>query len=744
MRWRHAGLAIVAGLASILMLFPAEASAQRGGGGMRGGGGGAGAMRSPGAMTGGFGGMRGPAGGFRPGGGMAGGPAMGGMRGGVGGTNLGNRGPALGGMRGGAGGMNLGNRGPALGGTGRPGAWGGLNGGNRGLGGPGNLAGGMRPGGGPALGGARPGSNAGGFGGRLGGGGPALGGRAGAGSINWGRGSRVGSMAGLGGGRPGAWGGGPRLGGRPGGGNLGGRYSPTSFNRGNLGGYGGRGLGWRDNYLGAHRGFNSGGRGWGGSRGGFGNLTNINNINNVNWNNWGGGRGWGGGWNRGWGGGWGNGLGWNRGWGNGLGWGLGGLGWGNGLGWGFGSGLGWGLGWGLGNSLGWGLGNWGYGGLGWGNGLGWGLGNWGLGGLGWGSGLGWGGGLGWGNGLGWGLSSWSYGPMLYDWGLTSYYNPYYLVSSQAVGAVVDDGVYDYSQPINPSAPAPDAAVVGSADDLFERGREAFKTGMYTAALDFTAQALKQLPNDPTLHEFRALALFALKRYDEASASLYPVLSLGPGWDWPTLIGLYNNDAAVYTTQVRALEGFVKESPNTASSHFLLGYHYLCQGHGEEALRQLRAASKLQPKDSLSAKLVESLEEMRRKALGPAADAKPADAKPAPAIAAATPAVEPLPAAAVAPGTLDGTWTATADEHTRITLDLSKADRFGWTVDHDGAVKTFQGVRSQGGGYLTLVQEADASQPPMVGRLEWKDDDHFDFHLTGTPPSDPGLTFSRSR
>jgi hypothetical protein len=33
-----------------------------------------------------------------------------------------------------------------------------------------------------------------------------------------------------------------------------------------------------------------------------------------------------------------------------------------------------------------------------------------------------------------------------------------------------------------------------------------------------------------------------------------VLSVGPGWDWTTLIGLYPS-IDVYTTQLRALEDF---------------------------------------------------------------------------------------------------------------------------------------------------------------------------------------------
>ncbi|WP_156512997.1 tetratricopeptide repeat protein [Planctomyces sp. SH-PL62] len=473
---------------------------------------------------------------------------------------------------------------------------------------------GMRPGGGPgSINWGNRGPGAGSMAGMRPGGGPGLGSRPGGpGSIN--RGDR-GPGGGQGfGGRPGA-GGGSNLNGRPSFANMrgpGGRYTPTNFNRSinNVNNLGSRGLGWRDNYAGIHR-------NWGGHGGGGGNWGGRGG-----WNNGWGGRG---GWNNGWGG---HGGGWNNGWGGGWN-----NGWGGG---GFGNGFGWGLGLGLGSSLGWGLGGWGLGGLGgglggwglgWGNGLGWGLGGlgwgggWGLGGLGWGGG--WGlGGLGWGGG--WGLSSWAYGPMLYDWGYTSYYNPYYVVP-QTVVVQEQPLVYDYSQPINPTAAPPEASVVDDADGLFDKGREAFKMGLYTAALDFADQALRQMPNDPTLHEFRALSLFAMKRYDDAAAALYPVLSIGPGWDWPTLIGLYGDDAGTYTNQLRALETRVKADPNDAPAHFLLGYHYLCQGHGEEALGQLRAAAEIQPRDQLSSGLVKQLEKARREALGPDADAKPAAA-----------------------------------------------------------------------------------------------------------------------
>ncbi len=78
-----------------------------------------------------------------------------------------------------------------------------------------------------------------------------------------------------------------------------------------------------------------------------------------------------------------------------------------------------------------------------------------------------------------------------------------------------------------------------------------------------------------------MALFALKRYDEAAAALYAVLTVGPGWDWPTLIWIYP-DVSVYTAQLRALESYVNDNPQSASARLVLAYHYLTQGFNDAA------------------------------------------------------------------------------------------------------------------------------------------------------------------
>ena len=72
-----------------------------------------------------------------------------------------------------------------------------------------------------------------------------------------------------------------------------------------------------------------------------------------------------------------------------------------------------------------------------------------------------------------------------------------------------------------------------------------------------------------------------------------------------------------------------------------------------------------------------------------------------------------------------------------------AKRFVWKVTRQGKTLETQGERSYGDGILTLAQNNQTAQPPLVGRVTWQDDNHFNFKLLGGAPGDPGLTFTRS-
>jgi tetratricopeptide (TPR) repeat protein len=322
--------------------------------------------------------------------------------------------------------------------------------------------------------------------------------------------------------------------------------------------------------------------------------------------------------------------------------------------------------------------------------------------------------------LGWGLSSWGFGSALYGMGYMPYANPYYYGGDAAVaGQPVMAGPYDYSQPIDTTSAPADESVANPALALFDAGRASFQQGNYADALRQTNDALAKLPNDTTLHEFRALCLFALGRYDEAAATLYAVLSVGPGWDWTTLIGLYPN-VDVYTTQLRALEDYCTTHPESATGRFVLAYQYLTEGHTEAAVGILKQVVALKPSDTLSTKLLRQLD--------------PSQDKPAPATASAPADTAPPQGASIA-----GTWTARPSADTAIALTVQPGGEFTWKVTRKGQTQQFTGASTYGDGILTLAQDKG---PALVGRVSWKDADHMTFRIVGDGPDDPGLNFSK--
>jgi len=247
---------------------------------------------------------------------------------------------------------------------------------------------------------------------------------------------------------------------------------------------------------------------------------------------------------------------------------------------------------------------------------------------------------------------------------------------------------------------------------FDQARDAFKSGDYAKALTLADQAVKAVAGDSAIHEFRGQVLIALGKYDDAAAALYGVLSVGPGWDWTTLISLYP-DVETYTAQLRALEQSVRRDPESAAPRFVLAYLYLTEGQNSAAEGQLKAITQLQPGDRVSAQLLESLSKTAAAATGAN---PPADAE---AKAATPPAKE---------GKLEGTWTASPGQGSAITLSVAPGGKFTWKVDSGGESHGQSGESTFGAGVLTLVPaEANA---PMVGEVKWQDDGRFVFQALG--------------
>lgn len=302
-------------------------------------------------------------------------------------------------------------------------------------------------------------------------------------------------------------------------------------------------------------------------------------------------------------------------------------------------------------------------------------------------------------------------------GYSSYDNPYYTAP-----VVVDNTTYDYSQPIvtgggvadSDQSPTDDAA-----SQLLDAARDAFMQGEYDTALQRVNEAIAKNPNEPVMHEFRSLCCFALKQYKDAAAAAYAVLSLGPGWDWTTLISLYPKPDE-YTKQLRALEDYVDAHPKEADVRFLLAYQYLTCGHNDSAARQLKEVVRLSPKDQLSAQILAAI--------------SPSEGATAP-----EPSKPETPAKPVAAASLVGDWKVEQPDGSTVALSLTADSKYTWKYTRQGKTQDHKGTYTLADNLL-ILKEGDT--PMMVGQVALVGDKGFSFKLANNNPNDPGLTFQK--
>lgn len=188
----------------------------------------------------------------------------------------------------------------------------------------------------------------------------------------------------------------------------------------------------------------------------------------------------------------------------------------------------------------------------------------------------------------------------------SYVNPFFTRPTTVVQA------FDYSQPIH--VPASDQ--VETTDDLikseqaigrFDDAREFFRRGEFGRANALIDEAIALLPSDPTLHQFRALVLFARQRYQEAAAAVYSVLAVSTPWDAETVAALYD-DPQRYAEQVRDLTQYVRSNPAAIDARFLLAYHDLMRGDLASAARNLEVVRVAKPGDRITLNLLAAIKD----------------------------------------------------------------------------------------------------------------------------------------
>jgi tetratricopeptide (TPR) repeat protein len=368
-------------------------------------------------------------------------------------------------------------------------------------------------------------------------------------------------------------------------------------------------------------------------------------------------------------------------------------------------------------------------------------------------------------------SSWGLESVASPWLYGDYSNPYTTSATQTI--IVQQPVpvpvgteapatsatavaFDYSKPIGVTESPPEPAAVDTAQETLTRARESFKTGDYTQALALADQALGQMPNDPILHEFRSLVLFALRRYKEAAATSYAVLTAGPGWNWATMVGLYP-DVETYNKQLRNLEANVQQNPNDAAYRFLLAYHYMVQGHKDAAASQFQCVVTLEPKDQLSTRFAAALgaKTPEPPKLPPQLAQSGGTGAKAPMDLAQVgaggnaqtmavsepPTAENVPPPPAPPQNLQGQWSAKPHEKLSITLALKPDGTFAWTVTQDGTSQTLQGRAGYQDQILTLAQKQG---PPLVGKVALDPSgNRLSFKPPGTPKSVVGLLFEKA-
>lgn len=321
-----------------------------------------------------------------------------------------------------------------------------------------------------------------------------------------------------------------------------------------------------------------------------------------------------------------------------------------------------------------------------------------------------------------GITTWGLNRMAYGFGLASYSNPYY--SGQSSGG------YDYSQPIVEQPAYTDAgqpATPSSPSDAgmsnFDQARSSFYAGDYNAALNSVNLAVKEMPKDAVVHEFRALVLFALGRYNEAASTIHPVLAVGPGWDWATLVGLYPT-VDTYTDQLRKLETYTKENPKGADAFFLLAYHYLTCDHKDAAHKTFEKVVSLQPNDAIAAEYVRLTDTTPPNADTPT---------PQPPAAADIPAEKLLTDKDVV-----GKWKAKGGNNTSFVLELGEKGDFTWTFTQGKSTQSVKGAYALDQNKLAMEPDTGGT---MLADLS-KNANGFHFAMEGSPKEDPGMDFAK--
>ena len=331
--------------------------------------------------------------------------------------------------------------------------------------------------------------------------------------------------------------------------------------------------------------------------------------------------------------------------------------------------------------------------------------------------------------IAWGLVGWGIGSLIFDSGYQSYYNPY---PTQTVVVYNDGGSsnVNYAEPVTSSAETAveqrsgmsekeSDSLAKKATDSFDAAVKAFKEKDYLTAVKKTDEAISYDPGETVQHEFRALCLFALQKYSDAASVLNSVLSSNPGWGWETMIGLYDS-SETYTAQLRALESYANKNAKAADAQFLLGYHYMTEGHMKEAQGAFAKCVELKPRDQVAGELLRLTQNSSTGDSQGESDPSQEEYTPPPL------------------DQIQGTWTAKSGAGS-IKLTIGKDNKFVWTYNDGKKPFKMDGQASMDDGLLVLGGE----ESQIVAAIEMRDEKTLNFVIAGGPDGDPGLNFIKS-
>lgn len=318
-----------------------------------------------------------------------------------------------------------------------------------------------------------------------------------------------------------------------------------------------------------------------------------------------------------------------------------------------------------------------------------------------------------------------------------YYNPYCDVVVENYFPTGGTVVYDYSQPVVGSNAPNDAGVnsMAAAD-------EAFRAGNYTLALAEADKAVKAMPNNSDVHQFRSLVLFAMGDYQNAAETAHAALMGGPGWNWETLRSFYPSVDA-YTVHLRALERHRSVNKTATDARFLLAYHYMMMGHADAAADELVVVINNQPKDTLALSLLNAISKQTGKEyqlekprnLVPPTPPTPRLNQSKPLLVAPKPPADPQALAA-----WKGTWKATQADGTTITLELLAGGKFRWTAENGENKSTVAGTFTLENDQLQL--SGSRAGQVLQGTMSPSGKDAFGLKLKYQPEGAPDLAFKR--